>query len=130
MADVGVVESRNRTGFAGKTLGELVLDTLIATSRFSRESWARYTSPMPPAPMCAAISYGPSLSPAESGMCLPELSLADQKVDRERITAQPEIIFPKKQVTSGRPSVRYPANLLDSEVLVNGRPRRCATLVQ
>jgi hypothetical protein len=38
MADVGVVESRNRTGFAGKTLGELALDTLIATSRFSRES--------------------------------------------------------------------------------------------
>jgi hypothetical protein len=93
MADVGVVESRNRTGFAGKTLGELALDTLIATSRFSRESWARYTSPMPPAPMGAAISYGPSLSPAESGMCLPELSLADQKVDRECITAYPSITF-------------------------------------
>jgi hypothetical protein len=92
MADVGVVESRNRTGFAGKTLGELALDTLIATSRFSRESWARYTSPMPPAPMGAAISYGPSLSPAESGMCLPELNLANQKVDRECITAHSEVI--------------------------------------
>src|SRR5208282_5104106 len=43
-------------------------ETLIATSRPNRGSRARYTSPMPPAPMGARISYGPSLSPAESGM--------------------------------------------------------------
>src|SRR5215475_12948662 len=35
--------------------------TLIATSRPRRVSRARYTSPIPPAPMGAMISYGPSL---------------------------------------------------------------------
>ncbi len=38
--------------------------TLIATSRFSRSSRARYTSPMPPAPTEETISYGPSREPA------------------------------------------------------------------
>src|ERR671924_2367949 len=37
--------------------------TLMATSRPSRVSRARYTSPMPPAPTCATTSYGPSLAP-------------------------------------------------------------------
>jgi hypothetical protein len=53
-------------------------DILPATSRSSRESWARYTSPMPPAPMGARISYGPSFVPAESGICLIQLSVPDQ----------------------------------------------------
>src|ERR1700693_3466777 len=38
--------------------------TLIATSRRSLGSFARYTSPIPPAPMGARISYGPSREPA------------------------------------------------------------------
>jgi hypothetical protein len=42
----------------------------MATSRFSFASRARCTSPMPPAPIGARYSYGPSLSPIESGMCL------------------------------------------------------------
>src|SRR5499425_2094808 len=33
--------------------------TLIATSRFNRGSRARYTSPIPPAPIADTISYGP-----------------------------------------------------------------------
>src|SRR5205807_6883490 len=37
--------------------------TLIATSRFNRASRARYTSPMPPEPMAARISYGPRRAP-------------------------------------------------------------------
>jgi hypothetical protein len=37
--------------------------TLIATSRPSRESRARYTSPMPPAPTRDFTSYSPSLVP-------------------------------------------------------------------
>jgi hypothetical protein len=37
--------------------------TLIATSRPSRVSRARYTSPMPPAPSSATIEYGPSCVP-------------------------------------------------------------------
>jgi hypothetical protein len=37
---------------------------VIATSRPSRVSLARYTSPIPPAPRGAIISYGPNLVPA------------------------------------------------------------------
>src|SRR6516164_8548816 len=43
-------------------------ETLMATSRPSLVSRARYTSPIPPAPIGATISYGPSLSPTESGI--------------------------------------------------------------
>ena len=41
----------------------------MATSRPRRVSRARYTSPMPPAPMRAMTSYGPSRVPACRGMC-------------------------------------------------------------
>ena len=41
--------------------------TLIATSRCSFVSLARYTSPMPPAPMAPTISYGPRRVPDDSG---------------------------------------------------------------
>ena len=37
--------------------------TLIATWRFRLVSLARYTSPMPPAPICAVISYTPRRVP-------------------------------------------------------------------
>jgi hypothetical protein len=37
--------------------------TLTATVRSKRESRARYTSPMPPAPKGETISYGPSFVP-------------------------------------------------------------------
>jgi hypothetical protein len=37
--------------------------TLMATSRSRRVSRARYTSPMPPAPSGALISYGPRRTP-------------------------------------------------------------------
>jgi hypothetical protein len=40
--------------------------TLMATSRPSRVSRARYTSPIPPAPTGETISYGPSRAPAAS----------------------------------------------------------------
>src|SRR5436305_1481719 len=36
------------------------------TSRPSRASWARYTSPIPPAPIGATTAYGPSCVPAFS----------------------------------------------------------------
>jgi hypothetical protein len=38
-------------------------DTLMAVSRGSRVSLARYTVPMPPTPMAPTISYTPSLVP-------------------------------------------------------------------
>jgi hypothetical protein len=37
--------------------------SLIATSRESRASRARYTSPIPPAPSQPTISYGPMVVP-------------------------------------------------------------------
>ena len=40
----------------------------MATVRSSRVSRARYTSPMPPAPIAAWISYGPSIVPEDKGM--------------------------------------------------------------
>src|SRR6188508_756702 len=42
--------------------------TLSATSRPRRQSRARYTSPMPPAPSEVTISYLPSRAPEENGM--------------------------------------------------------------
>src|SRR5262245_22238251 len=42
--------------------------TLTATARSSRVSRARYTSPIPPAPIAETISYGPSFEPAASVM--------------------------------------------------------------
>jgi hypothetical protein len=40
----------------------------MATVRSSRVSRARYTSPIPPAPSGARISYGPSLVAGASGI--------------------------------------------------------------
>src|SRR5688572_15660384 len=54
----------SRSGSAADAVGR----TLIATSRPSRESRARYTSPMPPAPSTESTSYGPSREPVVSGM--------------------------------------------------------------
>jgi hypothetical protein len=39
----------------------------MATTRSSRVSRARYTSPMPPVPRGDTISYGPSLEPEAKG---------------------------------------------------------------
>src|SRR5262245_36835398 len=53
----------SRSGSVANSWGSI----LIATSRPSRESRARYTSPIPPAPSGATISYAPSLAPEVSG---------------------------------------------------------------
>src|SRR5476649_524022 len=65
---------RAEADFASRTKrsAELALGTqsprkiLMATTRFSRLSRALYTSPMPPAPSGARISYGPSFVPEVS----------------------------------------------------------------
>src|ERR1700720_4549659 len=54
---------------------------LMATERSKRVSRARYTSPMPPAPRAATISYAPSLVPAERSMSGANYSVTD---DRQR----------------------------------------------
>ena len=69
-ADVRMIERRERLGFALKarhrsgSCANVSGRILIATSRSSRVSRARYTSPMPPAPSADRISYGPSCAPA------------------------------------------------------------------
>src|SRR5262249_30907013 len=52
---------RRRSASAEREVGR----TLIATSRPSRVSRARYTSPMPPVPRGETTSYGPRRLPAE-----------------------------------------------------------------
>jgi hypothetical protein len=59
--EIGVVEDCNRHGFALEASQGLGVSarssgsTLMATSRFSVVSRARYTSPIPPAPSCSMI---------------------------------------------------------------------------
>src|SRR5438477_6636479 len=67
-SDASVWASRvNRTSRSA-SLAKRSGSTLIATSRLSLVSRARYTSPMPPAPIGATISYGPRRVPAARGM--------------------------------------------------------------
>ena len=67
--DVGMIEGRGGVCFLDKPAPAIVVaDTIsrhtsIATSRFKRGSRARYTSPIPPAPMKDRIWYGPSVEP-------------------------------------------------------------------
>ena len=56
------LEARDAVGVSAKTSRR----TLMATSRPSRVSRARYTSPIPPAPS-PRISYAPSRVPAAMG---------------------------------------------------------------
>src|ERR1044071_251451 len=53
--------------------------TLTATSRLSFPSRARYTSPIPPAPKGARISYGPKRSPVLNGIAV--LSFYSKRTD-------------------------------------------------
>lgn len=57
--------------------------TLIATSRPKRGSRARYTSPIPPAPSGAGISYGSSFVPEVSAMRAPHYSVRHPLVPSE-----------------------------------------------
>ena len=72
--DVGMRERRDGTRFALEARASIGIlrdvggSTLMATSRPSRASRARYTSPIPPAPSGATISYGPRRVPADRGM--------------------------------------------------------------
>jgi hypothetical protein len=61
-ADVRVVQRGDRLGLALEALAQLLVArqgrriALMATSRLSRVSRARWTSPIPPAPIGATIS--------------------------------------------------------------------------
>ena len=59
LADVRMVQRRDRARLAAKRSENSVLDVLMATIRSSRVSRAFQTSPMPPAPSGAMISNGP-----------------------------------------------------------------------
>ena len=85
---------------------------LMATSRCRRESRARYTSPIPPAPSGDRISYGPSFEPevrtipaSDYSLWLRPYSRSDDSgcmvasLDRKRLGALVafEQYFPKAQ---------------------------------
>src|ERR1700691_2876281 len=75
-ARASVSNRRKRSASRAIPLGR----TLIATSRPSRVSRARYTSPMPPAPSGVRISYGPILVPAVSAIRVRHYSPSDEWV--------------------------------------------------
>src|SRR5215472_3243223 len=58
--------SRSKRSLASALSARCCGRILTATLRSSRVSRARYTSPIPPAPSGATISYGPSFVPEES----------------------------------------------------------------
>src|SRR5262245_51675054 len=64
----------SRLGSAATSAGR----TLTATSRASRVSLARQTSPIPPAPRGANTSYGPSRAPEASVMTSPSFQSLDE----------------------------------------------------
>ena len=79
IGDVRMVERREGLRFACETCEAVRvavngvpqdLDRNVSISLVSR---ARYTSPMPPAPIGATISYGPRRVPADNGMKLNRL---------------------------------------------------------
>src|ERR1035438_7103660 len=59
---------------------ESLRKTLMATTRFRRLSRALYTSPMPPTPSGARISYGPSFVPEVSAIGAAIIACAAQRV--------------------------------------------------
>ena len=76
-------------------------ETFIATSRPRRLSSALYTSPMPPAPIGVRISYGPSLSPTDSGMSMNKSIAVGQKMRRASIPAYREVRRCPKSQSAG-----------------------------
>ena len=54
--NIGVIQCPDGARFELKAFRNCSFDTLMATIRFSRASRARYTSPIPPAPIGATIS--------------------------------------------------------------------------
>src|SRR5262245_12417301 len=63
LSAASVCASRRKRPSRSASSANAADSALIATSRESRVSRARYTSPMPPLPSGAMISYGPSRAP-------------------------------------------------------------------
>jgi len=96
-------------------------ETLSATIRSSRVSRAFHTSPIPPRPMSAMHSCGPSFSPGESGIYRIQLSLADQKKICAWITRYTSTIFPNDPTrNSFNSSFQIPDNRSYRAIPVNG----------
>src|SRR5689334_17416119 len=64
--DARTSASRLKRAIRAASLAKVSGNSLMATSRFSLVSRARYTSPIPPAPSADRISYGPICEPAAS----------------------------------------------------------------
>ena len=76
--------SRSKRSRAAELSARCGGSTLIATSRSSLVSRARYTSPIPPVPMAPTISYGPSFVPAASISVGPRLADATPRTTSAR----------------------------------------------
>src|SRR5215475_12215604 len=76
-----------RWGSRAKFSGKL----LMATSRFSLLSFARYTSPIAPAPMRAVITYDPSDEPTEIAIHPRSDNTYAKEVSTGQAVQQPEI---------------------------------------
>jgi hypothetical protein len=101
MARASASNRRNRSESLANPSGR----TLMATSRPSLVSRARYTSPMPPAPSGARISYGPSLVPAVSAIGSHHYSPTNGPCSRSDnsgwIVGQPEACAEQRVVQEG-----------------------------
>src|SRR5262245_38471816 len=63
LSEASTCASRLKRASRSGSLANASGRTLMATSRFRRASRARYTSPIPPAPISAVISYAPRRVP-------------------------------------------------------------------
>jgi len=104
-----------RAGSADISFGKI----LIATSRPSRESLARYTSPIPPAPSSPATSWGPSFVPGARGIKCRDYNL------RQTFWRPGVIVLPQFE-----PIVVTTTGGLNGEVISTPVPVRASCLVQ
>jgi ECF sigma factor len=85
--------------------------TLIATTRFKRASVARYTRPMPPAPISASTTYGPSCCPGVRSMPVESCGLSDCHAGRSNgpsFDSPWTSRFPRRAESRDRPVVTGP----------------------
>src|SRR4249920_1887568 len=97
--------SRSRRASRSLSATKASATSLSATSRPRRESWARHTSPIPPAPRRAAIWYEPKRAPGSRPIVqiLPPPSCAPgaSKVNRPEGASPPSLVLQEE-----RPALR------------------------
>src|SRR5262250_2907907 len=79
-----VLASRSKRRFRTGSVENCAGRILMATLRSNRVSLARYTSPIPPAPRAATISYGPNFAPFFNATTARIIVLQESATKRER----------------------------------------------